>query len=254
MTKAFENKRVAEIIRHLRRYLGVIIRSVDRVALPLRFFLRKLRGGAANFSTAAARADEIPVYFINLASRPDRLRETENELARMGISRWSRFDATKDDNGALGCALSHAGLLEGLDDCQPAVMVCEDDIEFLVEPEELRVLLEEFLGNPAIDVLCLAFAVTAKGHAISSRLAVTSNTQTLACYVAKPAAIRLLRTSFYESAQRIQEGKPLGRFAADQHWKKLQRRRLIFAIPLNRAARQRPSFSDIEGREVSYGV
>jgi hypothetical protein len=66
--------------------------------------------------------------------------------------------------------------------------------------------------------------------------------------------MRLLRDSFLDSAKLIEEGKPLGLAAADQRWKQLQRRTLIFAIPRVRAARQRSSFSDIEGKEVSYGV
>lgn len=243
-----------EIGRHLRRYVVLLRQSVDRALLPLRFRVRQLRFMGASQPAAGVSAENLPVHFINLASRPDRLRETQDELERMGLVQWSRFDAIKNDNGALGCALSHARVFEGLKPGETAVMVCEDDIEFLVSPEELRALVQEFLENPALDVLCVAFNVIAKGHPISSRLAITSNTQTLACYVAKAAAVHLLRDSFFESAQLIQHGKPLGLVAADQHWKKLQRRTLIFSIPRKRAARQRPSFSDIEGQEVSYGV
>lgn len=242
-----------EIGKHLRRSLRSLSRSVDRAILPIRFRVRTLWPEADARSATAASAETVPVYFINLTSRPDRRRETEVELERMGLSLWSRFDAVKHDNGALGCALSHARVIEGLDGTA-AIMVCEDDIEFLVSPDDLRALVQEFLENPSLDVLCIAFNVSAKGHPISSRLAITSNTQTLACYVAKKHALKSLKDSFFQSAQLIEEGKPLGLVAADQHWKKLQRRGLIFAIPLMRAARQRPSFSDIEGQEVSYGV
>jgi glycosyl transferase, family 25 len=243
-----------EIGKHLRRYVVSLSRSVDRAVLPLRYRIRKLRFMFTRASATRLSAENVPVHFINLASRPDRLRETQDELQRMGLVSWSRFDAIKNDNGALGCALSHAGVFAGLQPGETAVMVCEDDIEFLVSPEELRELVQEFLENPALDVLCVAFNALAKGHPISSRLDITSNTQTLACYVAKASAIELLRDSFSESARLIQEGKPLGLVAVDQHWKRLQRRTLIFAIPRKRAARQRPSFSDIEGQDVSYGV
>jgi glycosyl transferase, family 25 len=243
-----------EIGKQLRRYVVSFSRSVDRALLPLRFRIRKLSSMGARATVARLSVQNLPVHFINLASRPDRLRETQDELQRMGLVHWSRFDAIKNDNGALGCALSHAGVFEGLPPGETVVMVCEDDIEFLVSPEELRELVQEFLENPALDVLCVAFNVMAKGHTISSRLDVTSNTQTLACYVAKASALELLRDSFSESARLIQEGKPLGLVAVDQHWKRLQRRTLIFAIPRKRAARQRPSFSDIEGQDVSYGV
>lgn len=243
-----------EIGKHLRRSVVSLSRSVDRACLPLRFGVRKLSSIWATAPVSPLAAENLPVHFINLSSRRDRLRETQDELQRMELVQTSRFDAIKTDNGALGCALSHAGVLEGLKPGETAVMVCEDDIEFLVSPEELRALIQEFLENPVLDVLCVAFNVLAKGHPVSSRLAITSNTQTLACYVAKAPALGLLKDSFLESAELIKEGRPLGRVAADQHWKRLQRRTLIFAIPEMRVARQRPSFSDIEGQEVSYGV
>ncbi len=243
-----------EVFKHLRRSRVLMSRAVDRAVLPLRFWSRTLSPVPGNRAIVGVDATSIPVRFINLASRPDRLRDTEVEFARMELVRVSRFEAVKEENGALGCALSHGRLLESVDDHQPVVMVCEDDIEFLVSPEELRALLEEFLANPAIDVLCLAFNLIAKAHPVSPLLAITANTATTACYVVKRPALERLEKSFFESARLIQEGQPLGLAAADQHWKKLQRRGLIFAVPRTRAARQRASFSDIEGQEVSYGV
>jgi len=243
-----------DVAKQLRRTLLTLSRSIDRGFLPLRFFSRTLRPIPGNRVVATAGAASIPLYFINLASRPDRLRETREEFARMKFVGGSRFEAVSNANGALGCSLSHGGLLDSVDSQSLAVMVCEDDIEFLVSPEELNLLIDEFLANPALDVLCLAFNLIAIAHPVSPFLAITANTQTAACYVVKRPALELLKRSFFESAQLIEEGKPLGLVAADQHWKKLQRKGLIFAIPRKRAARQRPSFSDIEGQEVSYGV
>ena len=90
--------------------------------------------------------------------------------------------------------------------------------------------------------------------AISKRLAVTADTATASCYVAKAAAIDKLKKSFQESAFMIRAGQPIGISAIDQHWKKLQRKDLLFAIPRTRAVRQRASYSNIEGRDVFYGV
>jgi glycosyl transferase, family 25 len=243
-----------EVVKHLRRSRVLMSRAVDRALLPIRFWRRTLSPVPGNRAVIGVDAASIPLHFINLASRPDRLRETEVEFARMELAGGFRFEAVKEENGALGCALSHGRLLESVDVHQLVVMVCEDDIEFLVSPQELRALLEEFLANPALDVLCLAFNLIAKAQAVSPLLAITANTATTACYVVKRPALERLEKSFLESARLIQEGQPLGLAAADQHWKKLQRRGVIFAVPRTRAARQRASFSDIEGQEVSYGV
>lgn len=243
-----------EPVKHLKRACTCLSRWLSWGILPLRFLARRFRPPSENLFSSEAVAASIPVHVINLATRRDRLHETHGELSRMGISEWSRFDAVKSEDGAIGCALSHARVLEGLGAPVPAVMVCEDDVEFLVGRDELRAVLVEFMANPALDVLCLAFRLGSKPHSVSPRLAITSDTQTAACYIAKGRAQRLLSQSFSESAELIKRGKPRGLAAADQHWKKLQRRALIFAVPHNRAVRQRPSFSDIEGRNVAYGL
>jgi len=249
-----ERRGLVEFRRHLKRHALSFSRRIDQWVLGPRYAARRFRINRANESEVRPLFESIPIYVINLESRPDRLRETEAELAKMGIARWSRFDAVKDSNGALGCARSHARLAERVQDSEPAVMVCEDDVEFLVSPENLRALVTEFLGNPALDVLCLAYNLRFKPHTISPNLAVTADTATAACYVVKTASIDTLKDSFSEAARLIQEGKPIGLVAIDQYWKKLQRRKLVFAVPQKRAVRQRPSFSDIEGHDVFYGV
>jgi hypothetical protein len=79
------------------------------------------------------------VYVINLESRPDRRREMENELARIGLGAANPlvtfFKAVKPQNagafpsvGARGCFLSHLGILQ---DAQKAahrtILILEDD-------------------------------------------------------------------------------------------------------------------------------
>lgn len=243
-----------EVVRHLKRYGRLALRTLDQALIPGRYAFRRVTLSNDATTTIGRTPQELPVQVINLASRPDRLKETQAELKRMGLKNWVRFEAQRSDDGALGCSLSHATLLQGFEESKTAVMVCEDDIEFLVGPEELTLILEDFLSNPALDVLCVANHLVSRPFPLFSRLALTANSATTACYVAKERAIPLLKESFFESATLISQGKPLGLAAADQHWKKLQRRTLLFAVPKNRVARQRPSFSDIEGREVSYGV
>jgi len=243
-----------EVKRHLKRHALAFFRRIEWWMLGPRYALRRLTLSRANPAPVSSAVDSVPIRVINLESRADRLRETEAELATMGITQWSRFSAVKDSNGALGCALSHAQLMEQVQGLEPAVMVCEDDIEFLVSPEELRTLVSEFLTNPALDVLCLAFHLRLPPHVITSRLAITADTATAACYVVKTRALPMLRDSFVEATHLIRAGKPLGLVAIDRHWRKLQRRELVFAVPRERAVRQRPSYSDIEGHDVFYGV
>lgn len=243
-----------EIVRHLKRYSRILSRTLDHALLPGRYAFRKMTESKDSLENRVLPLEDIPIYVINLATRSDRLRETRAEFRRIGLTKWARFDAQENENGALGCSLSHASLLDQVAGPESVVMVCEDDLEFLASGKELTQILEDFQANSALDVLCLAFNLGSKPFPINSRLALTANSATTACYVAKARAIPLLKKSFLESANLIAEDKPLGLVAADQHWKRLQRAKLIFAVPRNRVARQRDSYSDIERREVSYGV
>ena len=101
-----------EVKRHLKRHVLTFFRRIDQWMLGPRYLAKRLALRKANPSPVLSIVDSVPTRVINLESRSDRLRETEAELAQMGITQWSRFSAVKDSNGALGCALSHAQLME----------------------------------------------------------------------------------------------------------------------------------------------
>jgi hypothetical protein len=75
------------------------------------------------------------VFYINLATRPDRKIHVENQLHNLGIKEPLWFNATKMVNGALGCSMSHLKSLQiAKDNRWPHVLIVEDDIEFLNQP------------------------------------------------------------------------------------------------------------------------
>lgn len=196
---------------------------------------------------------EIPVFYISLESREDRDRETRRELDLIGLRNYQRFNGIFNSYGILGCALSHSGLLASLETVQGPVMICEDDIEFLASQSDLEEILKEFLEDDRLDVLCIAYNHKAKPRPVGKLLAIVHNTQTASCYVVKERARRILLKNFQGSVQRLERGGNESRFAPDIFWKRLQRGRLFFAIPRERAARQRASFSDIQRKWVDYG-
>ena len=51
-------------------------------------------------------------YYINLEHRIDRKYETIYELKKLGIQKPNRFNAIKNDNGAIGCYMSHLEVLK----------------------------------------------------------------------------------------------------------------------------------------------
>jgi uncharacterized protein YciI len=70
----------------------------------------------------------------------------EKELAKIGIE-YSRFNAIKLPNGAIGCSMSHLKCLQiAKERGWSHVFICEDDIQFL-EPELFKTQLDTFLKN-----------------------------------------------------------------------------------------------------------
>ena len=73
------------------------------------------------------------VVYINLAERTDRRESIEFQMKKAGIpqNKIIRFDAIKNENGALGCTLSHIGVMAmAAENNWENVLVLEDDMIF----------------------------------------------------------------------------------------------------------------------------
>ena len=73
----------------------------------------------------------IPVYYINLASAPEKAEATERVLKTAGFTNITRFEGIHSDIRAVGCASSHNALLKQLSEEKTPFLVVEDDIEIL---------------------------------------------------------------------------------------------------------------------------
>lgn len=131
------------------------------------------------------------------------------------------------------------------------LMVCEDDAEFLVGRDDIDELIEEFANTPHLDVLCLGNASLEPAIPLSTRLGATNHIQTTSCYVMKPRAVPVLARSAARATFRLLSGVPFARASFDRGWK-VEQQKLLFCIPLTRVVRQRPSFSDVEQKDVVY--
>lgn len=194
---------------------------------------------------------DLRAYIINLESREDRLHESRKQLEALGLKSINRWPAYYRENGALGCSLSHASILRNLKFDEP-ILICEDDVEFIVHSSEIEEIVSDFMSNPALDVLCLGNNPMLPPIPVSKFLSISHTTQTTSCYLVKPKAIGPLAKSAEESAQLLAKGISSDRCAVDQNWKKLQRSSLIFSVPRTKVCKQRASYSDIEGRWVVY--
>ncbi len=193
------------------------------------------------------------VCFINLDHRSDRQAQVDGEFAKLGFDGARRVPGIQHDNGTLGCGLAHISVLELAEKSGwSSIMICEDDITFLVDRARIDRFIDAFLDDPRTDVLCLAFNAF-EVEPYNSELQRATNTQTASCYVLKRASVPLVKAIFEEAMVNIAAGRSHNDWAIDQAWKRIQQNH-VFVIPVERAAMQRSSFSDILQRTVDYGV
>ena len=197
---------------------------------------------------------KIPVTYINLDKRSDRSETIRREFLHIGLRSPRRFSAIEDENPMLGAARSHLAVLEdfALSSPESLVMVCEDDLTFIGSREELDQVVEEFAGDPRLDVLCLAYmiknttkAVEVKEVRATEHLLISNQILTQACYVLKPSAIIPVIGSLRQSIRLLSAGVQWSYAAGDVYWQTLQQGRLFFAYPEKRLARQSAGHSDI---------
>ena len=189
--------------------------------------------------------DRLPAIFvINLARRTDRMRRFDEQIARLGIVNAVRFEAVEHANPILGCALSHIACLRWmLSSGWRWVMVCEDDLRFTVGREALDALVDAFLDDPRAEVACFQYSHRAVERHSLLYLRATA-TETRACYLVKETIARDLIEVWEHGAAALASGGDRHTFSGDRIWRRLQQDR-VFVIPIVRAGRQMPGYSDL---------
>lgn len=195
---------------------------------------------------------DCEIYYINLDHRVDRKKEIEDEFKNIGILNAKRISAIKNDNGALGCAMSHRLIFTLALSNSKLTWVCEDDVTFLTTKGELDKLINDFYNDSRLDVLSIAYNALYKTK-VTKQFYITSNTQTMSCYILKPHVLNDFLNIAEESVVALKKGNLEEDYAIDQVWKKLQRK-YIFALPTSVKVIQRPSFSDIRNTNVDYSL
>jgi glycosyl transferase, family 25 len=194
------------------------------------------------------------VVYINLPHRTDRRAETESEFSRIGLRNYVRFEGVRAEPGGLGCALSHRAVLSAAKvKSGRLLMVVEDDCLFLKSAFKIGGFIEEFSSSDA-DVLCLSFnAKQFEPFPPGRKLRRVYDAQTTACYILKTHMIEPIHGMANLSVELFQMGLPPRLAAFDMVWRRMQKEK-TFVVPSKRLARQRASYSDIEGHLVDYRI
>jgi len=193
------------------------------------------------------------IVYINLNKRPDRKKEMEEELTKMGLS-GERFAAIEHKQGIIGCGMSHLAILK---DAKAKgyknILVLEDDFQFVVDGATFGKELESFFDlNIPYDVLMVSYNCSMKQpyNTIVSRV---TNAQTTSGYIVHERFYDTLIHVWEEGLQKLIETGNEPKYALDIYWKSLQPSSQWFLMN-TRIGVQRESYSDIEKRRVNYKV
>lgn len=200
---------------------------------------------------------KIILYYINLKHRTDRLELFRKQMKDYKLTDYIKIIRYEGDYipsfPELGCSQSHLSVLDharknsGKDD---HVIICEDDLEILVTPEEfkdfiLKVVTMEF------DVLCIGhnrFLTQTMGKT-EDVIVKADNIQTASCYMIKHEYLETIFQNVSQATKLLIQTKMTWLYVNDQYWKKIQKN---WFVPTKNIVRQRASFSDLVKKEVAY--
>jgi glycosyl transferase family 25 len=190
------------------------------------------------------------VVYINLCDRVDRKEHIEEQLTKYIVnSKIYRFNAIKNEKGAIGCALSHIAVLEmAITENWDSVFIVEDDFMWTEHFTNGYSILEKIIQKD-YDVIVLGGSFV-KSYKNSFKL--ISCNCALAYIVNKSYYEKLLKC-FKNAVEGLIKTYDQPTYAIDQYWKYLQRRDNWYIIKPNMAM-QIPSYSDIENKFEDYSL
>ena len=198
-------------------------------------------------------ADITNVFYINLTERADRRAQVEQQLSKVGLPNFNRFNAIKLPNGALGCSMSHLKCLQlakerNLDH----ILIVEDDIIFL-NPGIFIGQLNKFLQhNKEWDMLLIAGNNVPPYRVVDETCVQVSWCQTTTGYLIRNQYYDTLIANIKEGINMlIREPKNKIMYAIDKYWLSLQKRDTwLLLIPLT--VSQREGYSNIENCVTNF--
>ena len=198
-------------------------------------------------------ADITNVFYINLTERADRRAQVEQQLSKVGLPNFNRFNAIKLPNGALGCSMSHLKCLQlakerNLDH----ILIVEDDIIFL-NPGIFIGQVNKFLqNNKEWDVLLIAGNNVPPYRVVDETCVQVSWCQTTTGYLIRNQYYDTLIANIKEGINMlIREPKNKIMYAIDKYWLSLQKKDMwLLLVPLT--VSQREGYSNIENCVTNF--
>lgn len=194
------------------------------------------------------------IFYINLEHRIDRKEHVEIELIKIGLQGFTRFNAIKMENGALGCSMSHLKCLQmAKENGWPHVLIVEDDILFLDKDIFIK-QINNFLKNHINDwdTLLISGNNIPPYERLDDTCIKVTTCQTTTGYLVKShyydKLIQNIKMGIVYLTRRPQQDHL---YAIDKFWFTLQRSdNWLLLTPLTVV--QREDYSDIQKRKTNF--
>jgi GR25 family glycosyltransferase involved in LPS biosynthesis len=194
------------------------------------------------------------IFYINLEHRVDRKLHVEEELTKIGLQGYTRFNAIKMENGALGCSMSHLKCLQvAKENGLPHVLIVEDDILFL-EKDVFIKQINNFFKNHVDDwdTLLISGNNIPPYERLDDTCVKVTTCQTTTGYLVKShyydKLIQNIKMGIVYLTRRPQHDHL---YAIDKFWFTLQRAdNWLLLTPLTVV--QREDYSDIQKRKTNF--
>ena len=203
---------------------------------------------------------------INLSKRHDRLNKITAQFDTYNLDYKICEAILNETDGHTGCLASHIKALEMKPEEAEAIWICEDDCLLEVNPDELQLLIKEFMSSDAVG-LCLGFK-DLYSVPYNSRFRRTFGVISGGCYLLK----RSIYKSYLHLAKVSYESRVTGKANpyefyyyslglpercvsmnfADRFWQIIMQDN-IWLIPMKHVARQYDSYSDIQKLRADPG-
>jgi glycosyl transferase family 25 len=197
------------------------------------------------------------VLYINLADRVDRKDHMIEELekAAVPVKKIWRIDAVRKDPGALGCTLSHIKAFQLINEKGwQKVLVLEDDFTWMPDTDICACIKGLGEAKKGWDVIQISWNPSGRiiGDGPLSWLRRAVGVRTTSGYFVRGEIVQDLLENFKESAVMMHKNGASSDSCCDINWQKLQHDANWYVAypPLGY---QMDGWSDVEGREVSYG-
>ncbi len=195
------------------------------------------------------------IIYINLEKRQDRKCEIENELNRMGLKKYERFNAIEKDLGPLGCCISHLEVLKlAKRNNYKNVLIMEDDFIFIVDKHTLEDRLNNFfcLEIP-YDVCMLSYYIIQSEETRYGGIRRVKEATTASGYIVNNHYFDKLINLLETARDNLEKTGQHWIYTNDRAWKNLQETDNWFYLE-PRIGKQREGYSDnakcyIQGNE-----